>query len=1183
MANRKTYEMLFALNAQMNGNFSASFSKAQAEFARLGKEVQQLHRIQGDVASYQKQQTAIENTRSKLENLQKQHDLLQKEIDETTGSTVALEREKVKLEQRVKDAEAALERQGQKLGTTGERLKAAGVDTTNLAQKDAELTARLKELELQQEKASEGAVNFGKRSSQAFEAIQEAIAAAGVAAALKEITDAYMECVNSAAGFEESMSAVEALSGAAAGELEQLSDMAKEMGAATKFTAQESADAFQYMALAGWDTQKMLAGIGPILNLAAAAGMDLATTSDIVTDYLTAFGLTANDTATFVDQMAYAMAHSNTNVIQLGEAYKACAATAKSMGYSVEDTTAVLMTMANAGVKGGEAGTALNAVMTRLATDTKDCASALEEYGVYVYDAQGRMQSLSSILNGVSGVWAQLTDEQQAGLAKAIAGTNHYSKLQTIMSGCSEAAAKTGQSFNDYAAALQHCDGAAGKMSATMLDNMNGQLVLMDSAFDALKTTIGEQFIPEMRGLYQIGTDVFIGLNKFVKANPALVKGVITFTGVMGGAAAAITGANAALKVFQALSLTSLAANPFFLAAGAAGALAAGIAALSAAADDSVPSVKELTEAARDMEEAMDEADSAYQQTAAQTIATAELAGIYIDRLREIEAETDGATEGNQDYQNTLALLLRTMPELSDSVSQTTDEYGRAIYTLETSTDALAANTEAWKRNAEAQAYQEYLNDIYDDYNAVMLEAVENNVKLTEAETAYSAAEQKRAQALRRIMELQRQGEQAAKEYYNQTGALVDSSYFTGQNQEYADLVASVNEYEETMREAKKTAKVYREAIEDDSAALAEAEERIDSAKEALQTLDGAMDGQTESQAEAARQTQELGGIIDGVAQQISALAESYANAYGAALESISGQYELWDQAANVTEINAAAINAALESQTAYWRDYNANLQSLAQRSGEIEGLSAVIASFADGSQDSVNAIAGLANASDEDLREMVANWQVLQEEQKAAAGSVAELKTDFTETMDELQTALAEDIEAMDLSEQAAASARATLQGYLNGANDMMPQVNALYRDFARTVSNSLAGAAYGGRSYGANSGARGYASGTESAKPGWAMVGENGPELMFFHGGEKVLNAAQTAALRAEPESAILDSPNHAGNSSPSVQVVFQLEGNVPPETVSALQAYGDDFAERVLDVIQNAETDRIRSAYH
>ena len=119
MANRKTYEMLFALNAQMNGNFSASFSKAQAEFARLGKEVQQLHRIQGDVASYQKQQTAIENTRSKLENLQKQHDLLQKEIDETTGSTVALEREKVKLEQRVKDAEAALERQGQKLGTTG--------------------------------------------------------------------------------------------------------------------------------------------------------------------------------------------------------------------------------------------------------------------------------------------------------------------------------------------------------------------------------------------------------------------------------------------------------------------------------------------------------------------------------------------------------------------------------------------------------------------------------------------------------------------------------------------------------------------------------------------------------------------------------------------------------------------------------------------------------------------------------------------------------------------------------------------------------------------------------------------------------------------------------------------------------------------------------------------------------
>ena len=151
MASKREFEMLFALNARMNGGFSGTFSKAQAEFSRLGKEIQSLHKVQGDIASYQKQQSAIEATRSKLESLQKQHDLLQKEISETTGSTAGLEREKVKLEERIKNTEGALERQSQKLETTGARLKEAGVDTGNLAQKDQELTAKIKELESAQD------------------------------------------------------------------------------------------------------------------------------------------------------------------------------------------------------------------------------------------------------------------------------------------------------------------------------------------------------------------------------------------------------------------------------------------------------------------------------------------------------------------------------------------------------------------------------------------------------------------------------------------------------------------------------------------------------------------------------------------------------------------------------------------------------------------------------------------------------------------------------------------------------------------------------------------------------------------------------------------------------------------------------------------------------------------------
>lgn len=196
MAGRKEYEMLFALNARMNGGFSGTFSKAQAEFSRLGREIQDLHKLQGNIASYQKQQAAIEATRAKLENLQKQHNLLQKEIGETNGSTAGLERESVKLEQRIKDTEAALERQGQKLDATGAKLREAGVDTSNLAQKDVELTAKIKELQAEQEKAADSAERFGDQTAKALDAIASSEVTSAVVDGLGKIKDAFVECID---------------------------------------------------------------------------------------------------------------------------------------------------------------------------------------------------------------------------------------------------------------------------------------------------------------------------------------------------------------------------------------------------------------------------------------------------------------------------------------------------------------------------------------------------------------------------------------------------------------------------------------------------------------------------------------------------------------------------------------------------------------------------------------------------------------------------------------------------------------------------------------------------------------------------------------------------------------------------------------------------------------------------
>lgn len=324
-----------------------------------------------------------------------------------------------------------------------------------------------------------------------------------LASGLKNVVS---DVVRTGEEFTAAISKVGAISGATADELKQLEDAARLYGSTTMFSAKESADALQYMALAGWNAQQAIDALPSVLNLAASSGMDLGRASDIVTDYITAFGLSVDDAARFVDIMSYAMSHSNTTTEMLGEAYKNCAATAHSMGITVEEVTAALMTMANAGVKGGEAGTTLNTLMTRLATNTKGCADELKEYGVAIYDAQGKMNSLSDILSGMIGAWSKLTQEQQANLSKVIAGTNQYSGFQTIIQGMSDTAKAAGMSFEDYTKALEDCNGTASQMSKTMTDNLTGDIKSMQSALDELKLKIFEDAEQPLRSLVQTVT-----------------------------------------------------------------------------------------------------------------------------------------------------------------------------------------------------------------------------------------------------------------------------------------------------------------------------------------------------------------------------------------------------------------------------------------------------------------------------------------------------------------------------------------------------------------------------------------------------------------------------------------------------------------------------------------------------
>lgn len=244
--------------------------------------------------------------------------------------------------------------------------------------------------------------------------------------------------VKTAADFDEGMSKVSAISGAAGDDLQMLRDKAREMGAKTKFSATEAASAFEYMAMAGWKSADMVDGIEGIMNLAAASGEDLATTSDIVTDALTAFGLSASDSGHFADILAAASSNANTNVSMMGETFKYCAPIAGALGFSAEDTAEAIGLMANAGIKGSQAGMALRTIMNNLAGEVKICGANIGEVTIQTSNADGSMRDLSDILADCRVASSGLSESEAAAAAESLVGKNAMSGFLALMNAAPE-------------------------------------------------------------------------------------------------------------------------------------------------------------------------------------------------------------------------------------------------------------------------------------------------------------------------------------------------------------------------------------------------------------------------------------------------------------------------------------------------------------------------------------------------------------------------------------------------------------------------------------------------------------------------------------------------------------------------------------------------------------------------
>ena len=318
-------------------------------------------------------------------------------------------------------------------------------------------------------------------------------AVTAVGSALKSVTT---NAVSAGMSFENAMSSVAAISGAAGTDFEKLSKKAEQMGASTKYTATEAADAMQYMAMAGWKTEDMLSGIDGIMNLAAASGSDLAQTSDIVTDALTAFGKKAKDSGEFADVLAAASANANTNVDLMGETFKYVGSVAGAMGYSIQDIALATGLMANSSIKGSAAGTALRATITRMAKPTEESSMAMSALGLSLTDANGNMESFGEIMKDMRKGMQGMTEDEKASYAAMLGG-------QEAMSGLLAIANASDEDFNKLSDAINNAAGSAEKMADIKMDNIQGDVTKLQSSLEGLGITAFQQVNDNFRGFVQ--------------------------------------------------------------------------------------------------------------------------------------------------------------------------------------------------------------------------------------------------------------------------------------------------------------------------------------------------------------------------------------------------------------------------------------------------------------------------------------------------------------------------------------------------------------------------------------------------------------------------------------------------------------------------------------------------------
>ena len=982
--------------------------------------------------------------------------------------------------------------------------------------------------------------DFGEQSQNAVEGLNQLLVTIGIAAALKKIADAFVECSQAAAEFETNVAMVSTVADTtvlSAGELSaQISDLSMD----TARNVNELADASYNAISAGVATEAAVSTVGEASKLATAGFTSSSSALSVLTTTLNAYGLEASEVTNISDSLVMSQNLGVLTIDQMASSMGKAISTASAYSVDLYNLESGYISLTKAGISVEESTTYISSMFNELGSAGSNVATIItEETGMSFGQLMNAGYSLADVLDIVYESAGRDGEAMMNLWGSAEAGKAANAIINQGL-----------DTFNSNLEKLANSAGTTQAAYEAMTNTTAFSTERMENSFNNLSIAIGDDLNPVISQFQNGIADITDGFTKLINEHPAITAVLV---GVTVGVAAVTLGLgaySAATNIATTFTATfgvtlSAAIWPLTL-------IVAGIAAVTAAVilmaneeDEAEKAQASLTassqEMADELENLQEQYDALAEAGAADTVEAYQLKN-QIDELSE-------AFENNKQTIGDLIAYNEQLKTTLDEIANTYDETMDSIEQSESDSKSLIAQLVAMSESADLSGGQlEIMQNIVDrlngSYEGLNLTLDETNGKLNMSvedlwAVVSESAEQERAQAnmdkligyLEQYQEAQTKYDEAMKsqvaakaEYeraleedwaeehpilawtgwadgaeMNWSGSVKDAYNVWAQTKEatsgakegfdfltesiencYAQMGYSEDEIEEMMAELALA-----------SASATEMAEKLEQEKEAVENTS---DGYAEAQ-----------NALSQYSEALQSLCEEYDAAYEAALQSIQGQYSLWDEVEDVAAMSSQSIQDALQSQIDYWNSYNENMASLTERASDIEGLGDMLASLADGSEESAAMLAGMESMNDADLSAVVQQYTDLQTAQSETAASVADLETEFSETLEKMQTEMEGMVERMDLSAEAKVNAKATMDAYVIEIQDGVARAQSAI-DSLNFSKNTLSGGGY-----------HEYATGTLDAAPGLALVGEEGPELVNFGGGEVVYTATETSNILA------------------------------------------------------------------